>query len=74
MSNSNRISLNLPDELVAQVKQHFTEASDAVSPLLINLSPEESKALPKLCDKSYSFVTKALEYMKLPGTPMPPRY
>jgi len=71
MSNANRISLNLPDELVAQVKQHFTDANDMVSSSLINLSPEESKALPKLGDKTYSFVNKALEYMKLPGTPMP---
>jgi len=72
MSNANRISLNLPDELVAQVKQHFTDANDLVSSSLINLSPEESKALPKLGDKSYSFVTKALEYMNVQGTPMPP--
>ena len=72
MSNANRISLNLPDELVDQVKQHFTDASELVSSSLINLSPEESKALPKLGDKTYSFVTKALEYMKVPGTPMPP--
>jgi len=72
MSNSNRVSLNLPDELVALLKQHFNDASEAVAPALINLSPDESKALAKLGDKSYSFVTKALEYMKLPGTPMPP--
>ena len=72
MSNGNRISLNLPDEVVAGVKQHFADAADMVSSSLINLSPEESKALPKLGDKSYSFVTKALEYMKVPGTPMPP--
>ena len=72
MSNVNRISLNLPEELVASVKQHFADASEAVSQSLINLSPEESKALPKLGDKSYSFVTKTLEYMKVPGTPMPP--
>lgn len=71
MSNVNRISLNLPEELVASVKQHFADASEAVSPSLINLSPEESKALPKLGEKSYSFVTKALEYMSVPGTPMP---
>lgn len=71
MSNSNRISLKLSDDLVAQVKQHFTAASEMASPLLVNLSPDENKALPKLGDKSYSFVTKALEYMKVPGTPMP---
>jgi len=72
MSNENRISLNLPDEVVTGVKQHFADAADMVSSSLINLSPDESKVLPKMGDKSYSFVTKALEYMKLPGTPMPP--
>jgi hypothetical protein len=72
MSNENRISLVIPDEVVAGAKQHFTEAAQMLAPYLINLSPEETKALPKMGDKSYSFVTKGLEYLKIPETPIPP--
>lgn len=71
MSNGNQISLVMPDEVVAGAKQHFTDAAQIVSPFLMNLTPEEIKELPKMGDKSYSFVTKALEYMKIPGTPIP---
>jgi len=71
MSNENRMSLVMPDEVVAGAKQHFTDAAQIVSPFLMNLTPEEIKELPKMGDKSYSFVTKALEYMKIPGTPIP---
>lgn len=72
MSNGNQISLVMPDEVVAGTKQHFTDAAQIVSPFLMNLTSEEIKELPKMGDKSYSFVTKALEYMKIPGTPIPP--
>jgi hypothetical protein len=72
MSNGNRISLVIPDEVVTGVKQHFIDAAQMIAPYLINLSPDDVKALPKLGDKSYSFVTKSFEYLKNPGTPAPP--
>ncbi len=72
MSNSNQISLAILPETVEQSKQFYAQASAILAPSLVNLTPEESKELPKMGDKSYAFVTKALEYLKVPGTPMPP--
>ena len=72
MSNSNLISLNIPAADVEQAKQLYAQANAILLPHLFNLTPEESKELPKMGDKSYAFVTKALEYLKVPGTPLPP--
>ena len=72
MSNGNQISLSIPPEKVEEARQHFAQAHAILAPYLVNLTPEESKELPKMGDKSYAFVTKALEYLKVPGTPMPP--
>jgi len=72
MSNSNQISLSVPPEKVEKAKQLYAEANAILVPYLLNLTPEESKELPKMGDKSYAFVTKALEYLKVPGTPLPP--
>lgn len=72
MSNSSQISLSIPPETVEQTKQFYAQANSILAPSLVNLTPEESKELPKMGDKSYAFVTKALEYLKVPGTPMPP--
>jgi hypothetical protein len=71
MSNENRISLTIPEESLAAAKDHFTQGAQILAPFLINLTPEEKKALPKLGDKSLSFATKAMEYLKLPSTPAP---
>jgi hypothetical protein len=72
MSNSNQISLAIPPETVEQAKQYYAQANALLAPFLLNLTPEESKELPKMGDKSYAFVTKALEYLRIAGTPMPP--
>ena len=72
MSNPNQISLAIPPEMVEQAKQLYAQANAILVPYLLNLTPEESKGLPKMGDKSYAFVTKALEYLKISGTPMPP--
>ena len=72
MSNSNQVSLAIPPETVEQAKQYYAQGNAILVPYLLNLTPDESKALPKMGDKSYEFVTKALEYLKISGTPMPP--
>jgi len=72
MSNSNQVSLSIPPETVEQAKQYYAQGNAILVPYLLNLTPDESKALPKMGDKSYAFVTKALEYLKISGTPMPP--
>ena len=72
MSDSNRISLILQPADVEQVKQLFSQIGQILSPYLINLTPEERVQLPKMGDKTIPFVTKGLEYLRIPGTPAPP--
>jgi hypothetical protein len=72
MSNGNQISLSLPADKEEEVKQLYGQIYGIISPYLVNLTPEQSKELPKMGDKSYAFVTKALEYLQVPGTPIPP--
>ena len=61
MSQSNQISAVLPNaDLVAVLG-----AIDLIKsklPFLINLSKEDIQALPKMGDKTVSFVNKAIEY------------
>lgn len=47
MSNSNQISLSIPPETVEQAKQFYAQGNTILAPSLVNLSPEESKELPK---------------------------
>ena len=72
MSDSNRISMTIPPEVVEQVKNLFNQANQLLAPYLINLTPDERVQLPKMGDKSIPFVTKGAEYMKAAGTPVPP--
>ena len=72
MSDSNRISIAVPPEVIDQAKQFFMQAQQVLAPYLINLTPDERVQLPKMGDKSIPFVTKGAEYMQLPGTPAPP--
>lgn len=71
MSNGNRISLVIPDEVVAAAKQHFTDGAQLLAPYLISLLPEEIKVIPKMGDKSYPFVMKSLEYLRNSETTFP---
>lgn len=71
MSDSNRISLVLPPEEMEQVKQLLTQIRQILAPHLINLTPDERIQLPKMGEKSIPFVTKGLEYLRIPGTPAP---
>ena len=71
MSDSNRISLNLPAEEAEQVKKLFAQIGQILASRLINLTPDERIQLPKMGDKSIPFVAKGLEYLKVAGTPAP---
>ena len=44
----------------------------ALPPVLVNLTAEERRALPKMSDGSEPFVTKALEYAEANPTLVPP--
>jgi len=72
MANDNRISLNIPEDVLAEAKEHFKQGAALIAPYLISLTLEEKKELPKLGDKGYSFVDKGTEYLALDTTPVPP--
>jgi hypothetical protein len=51
----------IPAEVLAEVQQKISEAAAALAPHIINLTPDERHALPKMGDKSQAFVGKAHE-------------
>ena len=71
MNNDNRISLNIPAEVLTEALDHFKQGAALIDQYLTSLTPEDSKGLPKLGNKGYSFVTKGYEYLQLPATPVP---
>lgn len=62
MSDSNLISLNIPEEDGIAIKDAIQVLRDKLFPHLVSLTPEERMELPKMGDKTVSFVTKNLEY------------
>jgi hypothetical protein len=60
MGPTNRVSAVLAAEDIDAVKTAISSI-DSRLPFLVNLSPEEVKALPRFGDKSIGFVNKALE-------------
>ncbi len=72
MSDSNRISITIPADVLEQSKEHFRLGGQLLAPYLINLTPDERIQLPKMGDKSIPFVAKGAEYLSVPGTPAPP--
>lgn len=60
MAQANRVSAVITDQAAAEVKAAINSIGTNL-PFLIDLSPEEIKALPRFGDKSLGFVRKALE-------------
>ncbi len=48
--------------MLAQVTDHVTQIQTLLQPYLLALTPEQRQILPKMKDKTVSFVSKALEY------------
>jgi len=63
-TTSQRISLNVPEADVQVIRDAIKALQDKLIPHLIDLGPDERRALPKLGDKTVSFVGKALEYAR----------
>lgn len=55
------ISAEIPDETVTQLIQQVREI-EKLLPFVINLTPDQIRALPKMGDKSIPFVEKSLEF------------
>lgn len=64
MSQQNKISFSLSDAERKEIQNHIQALMDKLAPLLIQLSREERKKLPKMGDKTVAFVQKALDYSR----------
>ena len=52
----------IPPQILAQVQSYIDSALAALAPYLLPLTPEERHDLPKMGDKTLSFVEKAQDY------------
>ncbi len=68
----NQISAAISDQTLAQIETKISEIRQLLSPYLVNLTPEERTKLPKMSDKSVSFVSKVMEYIKTNPDLIPP--
>jgi hypothetical protein len=62
MDTENRISIEVPAELLEEVKTLINTAADKLTPFLISLTKKERKKIPKPGDYSSSFLGKTLGY------------
>lgn len=62
MSAKNQISINIPDAILAEVTAKLADIKNALAPYMQGLTKEERHDLPKMSNKSFSFVSKANEY------------
>jgi hypothetical protein len=64
MSAENVVSIQIPPQDLATVLAKLQEVSAILKPYLVALTPEDRQSLPKMSDKTQSFVEKALDYAK----------
>ena len=70
--SKNLISATISAETLAQIETKVNEIRQLLSPYLVNLTAEEKAKLPKMSDKSVSFVSKVVEYTKTNPNLVPP--
>ncbi len=59
---NNRISESIPADVLTKALQKLNEVKAALAPFLQSLTVEERHDLPKMSNKTYSFVAKTAEY------------
>lgn len=64
MSTQNAVSINIPSEKITQVNTKLAEIREILKPYLVALSADQRQTLPKMGDKTLSFVSKTLDYIK----------
>jgi hypothetical protein len=62
MNKENAVSIEIKPNDLKQILTLLAEVDTILKPYLIALTPEERKELPKMSDKTVTFVEKALEY------------
>ncbi len=60
--NKNRISESIPAAVLAEATQKLNEVRAALAPYLKALTVDERRDLPKMSNKTFSFVSKSTEY------------
>ena len=61
---THQLSLDLSDAEAQQIRDALKLLQDKLVPRLVNLGPDERRGLPKMGDKTVSFVGKALDYAR----------
>ncbi|MDR3350575.1 MAG: hypothetical protein LBN98_02860, partial [Prevotellaceae bacterium] len=56
--------IQIPPEVLIQVQSLVDTAINLLSPYVLPLTPEERRDLPKMGNKTLSFVEKAIEYAR----------
>lgn len=62
MSQDNRISLTIPQQVIDDVLANIKKASDSLRPYLQGLTDEERQTVAKMGDKTLPFVSKSFGY------------
>ena len=62
MGTENIISEVIPEETITQIKDHLTQCSELLKPYVVALTPDQRSTLPKMSDKTLSFVDKVLVF------------
>jgi len=62
MPQQNLVSINIPEKDLADIKSAINVLRDKLLPHLKSLPADEKKELPKMGDKTVSFVQKSLDY------------
>lgn len=60
--NADSLSIQIPPEVLAQVLDLQSQINQLMAPYVIALTPDERHDLPKMAEKTVSFVSKALDY------------
>ena len=62
MSQDNRISVNIPQQVIDEVLSNIKKSGDLLKPYLHGLTAEERHSLAKMGDKTLPFVSKSYTY------------
>ncbi|MDR0982179.1 MAG: hypothetical protein LBM07_02900 [Culturomica sp.] len=60
--NENLHQKSVPAEVIAQVQEKLTEVQTLLAPYSLSLTPSERQEIPKMGEKTVSFVKKAYEF------------
>jgi hypothetical protein len=63
-TSSQRFSITFADTQVQRIREAIGVLQDELVPQLVSLGPEQRRGLPKMGDKTVSFVSKALDYAR----------